>query len=187
MQKYHLKVASGFKTAMDMYNNKLLLCTEVAHKLLNLNTVNEMMEKFMYDHGIEGYKQRCLDYFVGLTVMTGYNNKTYRIDDISWDECPTDSFAKKNGESITFIRYYWDQYNIRIKNEKQPLLISLQKERIRKPDQVDVKTDGDAEAAAATTSSKNSPPLVIKLVPELCVLTGQLHFLNIISFCFTFY
>lgn len=39
-------------------------------------------------------------------VLTRYNNRTYRIDDIDWDRTPRDSFTLASGEEITFVDYY---------------------------------------------------------------------------------
>lgn len=36
-----------------------------------------------------------------------YNRKTYRIDDISWNKSPEDTFKKSDGSMITFKDYYW--------------------------------------------------------------------------------
>jgi aubergine-like protein len=157
IQKYHLKVAAGYKASMDIYENKLLLCTEIAHKLINYDTVWNVMERFYRDSPLESYKKKCIDYLVGQTVMTNYNKKTYKIDDIIWDQKPADSFEKRNGESITFIKYYKEHYNITIREEHQPLLVCLQKNKDK--------------------NNKDKPgsdqPVQIKLIPELCALTGN--------------
>ena len=153
MQRYGLKIAPGYKASLDVYGNKLLLCTEVTHKLFNFNTVWQEMERF-YREGNESYKQKCLDRFVGLTVMTQYNKKTYKIDDIAWDVTPTHTFEKK-GKSISFIQYYMDQYSIRIKEQDQPLLLSLVKNKDKRPGKEKVVTEQ-----------------TVYLIPELCVLTG---------------
>lgn len=42
---------------------------------------------------------------LGIIILTDYNNKTYRIDDIDFTRKVSDSFDTKNG-SITFIDYY---------------------------------------------------------------------------------
>ncbi len=68
---------------------------------------------------------------------------------------PSDSFEKKDGKSITFEEYYWNQYNIRIKDRKQSLLVSLPKLRAR-------------------DKAKNLPNKPILLVPELCIITGKI-------------
>ena len=55
---------------MDIYANKLLLCTELAHKLINDMTVMNVIEDLFSKNGNEGGKAACLDYLVGQTVMT---------------------------------------------------------------------------------------------------------------------
>lgn len=49
------------------------------------------------------FKQKCL----GITVLTNYNNKTYRIDDVDFAITPASTFTKK-GEEITIQQYYKD-------------------------------------------------------------------------------
>ncbi len=65
-----------------------------------------------------------------LIISIRYNNKTYKIDDISWEEHPTDSFSKKDGSSITFKEYYTQMYNYTPTDDKQPLLISNPKKKV---------------------------------------------------------
>ena len=93
MSNYGLKIAPGYKASLDMYGERMLLCTEVTHKLFNFDTVWDQMNRIYSDGGgqIESYKQNCLEKFVGLTVMTSYNKKTYKIDDIAWDIRPSDT------------------------------------------------------------------------------------------------
>ena len=157
MPKYHLKIASGYKATMDRYGSKLLLCTEVAHKLLNFETVWEVMAKFLRESRPEEYKQRCFDHFVGQTVMTSYNKKTYRIDDIDWETTPADAFPTRKGDTLKFTQYYWDHYNIRIREEKQPMLVTMPKL---------------SKQEKEMNKKNNVTPGPILLVPELCVLTG---------------
>lgn len=84
--------------------------------------------------------------------ISRYNNKTYRIDDIEWDQNPTNTFPLKNGEAISYVQYYKSQYNIEIKNLKQPLLISHKKVRVF----------GKKEKETQTCS----------IIPEISYLTG---------------
>ena len=54
-----------------------------------------------------GFQDECVKSLVGCVVLTRYNNKTYRIDDIVWDKSPRHTFPCKNtGESMSFIDYY---------------------------------------------------------------------------------
>jgi len=93
MANYGLKIAPGYKASLDMYGERMLLCTEIAHKLFNFNNVWEDMNRIYSEGGsqLDSYKQKCLEKYVGLTVMTSYNKKTYRIDDIAWDIKPSDT------------------------------------------------------------------------------------------------
>lgn len=47
------------------------------------------------------FRQRVL----GMTVLTGYNNKTYRIDDIDFSKTPSSMFPRRNTE-ISIREYY---------------------------------------------------------------------------------
>ena len=72
MSKYHLKVATGYKASMDIYSSKLLLCTEIAHKLINDMNVWNVIEDIFQKNGPQAGKAACIDYLVGQTVMTKY-------------------------------------------------------------------------------------------------------------------
>lgn len=89
--------------------------------------------------------------FTGKVVLTRYNNKTYRIDDIMFDQKPSDSFPHHDGE-ITYAEYYKKNHNIIIQDAGQPLLLN----------RMEVRISGEAEKRE----------LNICLVPELCYLTG---------------
>lgn len=68
------------------------------------------------------YRERAMNEIIGTSVLTRYNNKTYRIDDIAWDKTPRCTFMK-NGEEISLIDYYKQQWKIEIDDYKQPLLV----------------------------------------------------------------
>lgn len=42
---------------------------------------------------------------IGTVVLTDYNNKTYRVDDVDFKASPTAKFPTKDGE-ISYIEYY---------------------------------------------------------------------------------
>lgn len=83
--------------------------------------------------------------------MTRYNNKCYRVDDVVFDKSPKDTFPHGDGE-ISYIDYYKKQYNIDIRDLKQPMLISRKEVRI--------------------SGEREKREYVFLLVPELCFLTG---------------
>lgn len=65
---------------------------------------------------------------IGTSVLTRYNNRTYKIDDIDWENNPKFSFMKGD-QQMTLIDYYKQHYEILIKDETQPLLIHRSKEK----------------------------------------------------------
>lgn len=52
------------------------------------------------------FQDECTKQLVGSVVMTRYNNRTYRVDDIDWDKSPKDTFTLASGQQITFVEYY---------------------------------------------------------------------------------
>ena len=78
-----------------------------------------------------------------MTVVTRYNQKTYRIDRVDFAQSPATSFDK-NGTPTSYADYYKTRYNETIKDQNQPLLINK-----------DRRTGNE-----------------VALIPELCQLTG---------------
>lgn len=51
------------------------------------------------------YRTAAQRKLLGQVVLTDYNNKTYRIDDIEFDKSPSHTFDTKAGP-VSFIDYY---------------------------------------------------------------------------------
>ena len=49
---------------------------------------------------------------LGQVVITCYNNRTYMIDNIAWDLAETNTFNGEKEESISYMQYYTDKYNL---------------------------------------------------------------------------
>lgn len=64
---------------------------------------------------------------------------------------PNSTFMR-NGKEISFKKYYQDNYNISIKDNSQPLLLSVQKQKDSEGKKVDFH---------------------VYLIPELCKVTGM--------------
>lgn len=43
---------------------------------------------------------------IGSTVLTRYNNQTYRIDDVDEDSNTRSTFRKKDGSVISYVDYF---------------------------------------------------------------------------------
>lgn len=147
--KYNLEVWPGYVTAIDEYEGGIQLCLDNSHRVLRTVTVHEMMHN-MIKTNPENYKQMVINAVIGQTVLTRYNNRTYRIDDINWNASPSSSFSGHENKQITFMEYYRVQYGIKVKDPKQPMLVCRMK-----------RLQGEQETE-----------IEICLVPELSYLTG---------------
>ncbi|XP_069136145.1 piwi-like protein 1 [Argopecten irradians] len=149
--QHKLRVVPGFITSILQYENKAMLCADISHKIMRIDTVLDMMYDIYNtnDRSGESFVERCTKKFVGSIVLTRYNNKTYRVDDIDWDKNPNSTFSGRGGE-ISFKEYFKKSYDRTIIDDTQPMLVSR-----TKPKEV-----------------RMGRPEKILLVPELCILTG---------------
>ncbi|GAA6087858.1 piwi-like protein 1 isoform X1 [Tachysurus ichikawai] len=148
--QHRLTIWPGFVTNILQYESSIMLCLDVSHKVLRSETVLDFMCSLRQQCGDQRFVDVCTKELVGVVVLTKYNNKTYRVDDIAWDHTPNNTF-KKGDTDISFKDYYMKQYNLQITDENQVLLVSH------------VKRMGPSGAP---------PPGPALLVPEFCYLTG---------------
>lgn len=52
------------------------------------------------------FRQAVTKALIGGVVLTKYNNKTYRIDDILWDQNPRGTFRYHDNQTISYVDYY---------------------------------------------------------------------------------
>jgi len=149
--QYKLELWPGYVTSIRQHESQILLCCEVSHKILRTDTVLDQIEEVHKRSGGAGNFHASVEKaLLGAIVITRYNNKTYRIDEIAWDKHPTDEFEGRNGEKMSYLKYYTERYNRSIRDPKQPLIISMPKVRDER-------------------SGVSGP---IYLIPELCNMTG---------------
>ncbi|XP_026198320.1 piwi-like protein 1 isoform X2 [Anabas testudineus] len=148
--QHRLTIWPGYTTTILQYESSIMLCTDVSHKVLRSETVLDFMGNLRQQCGNQRFPEICAKELIGLIVLTKYNNKTYRIDDIAWDHTPNNTF-KRGDTDISFKNYYKTQYGLDITDGNQVLLVSH------------VKRMGPSGAP---------PPGPAMLIPELCYLTG---------------
>lgn len=153
--QHRLEVWPGYVQSVAEYEGGLLLNCDASFRVLRTISARDVLFE-VYNASPKDYKMKAVHALVGSVVMTRYNNKTYRVDDISWDLKPTSTFSSRNGEEISYMDYYKKMYNIDISDTAQPLLIHRPRER-----------KGAPRAEAGEEEER-----LICLVPELCNLTG---------------
>lgn len=147
LREHGLQLWPGYQTAIRQHEKDILLCAEIAHKVMRMETVYDILTKCT--KSCPDYQEEFRRQVLGLTVLTDYNNKTYRINDVDFSKNPTKTFKCKE-KDVSFVEYYYQKYHIRIRDSNQPLLISIAKEREVRGGQSDI----------------------IILIPELCRPTG---------------
>lgn len=145
--EYRLELWPGYKTSIRQHENDILMCCEITFKVMRMETVYDLLRSCQQQS--QDFRNVFARQVIGCIVLTKYNNKTYRIDDIDWNKNPAHKFGYK-GTEVSFAEYMFSKYQIQIHDLKQPLLISKAKAR-------------DVRAGMAE---------VINLIPEVCYLTG---------------
>lgn len=126
LDSFKLEIWPGYQTSIRQHERDILLCAEIAHKVMRTESVYQILSKCIQEAG--DYQTRFKREVVGIIVITDYNNKTYRVDDIDFSSSPNSKFSTKDGE-ISYIQYYKKRYNITIRDYNQPLLVSRPTER----------------------------------------------------------
>ncbi|KAI4495423.1 hypothetical protein M0802_008637 [Mischocyttarus mexicanus] len=119
--QHHLEVWPGYITAINEYEGGLKLYIDIKHRILRMETVYDLIMA-VHKKNPARYKEEIMCEINGSSVLTRYNNKSYRIDDIAWDKNPMFEFKRKD-ETITIIDYYKNHWSLEIKDKNQPLLI----------------------------------------------------------------
>ncbi|KAM6191329.1 piwi-like protein 2 [Sarcoramphus papa] len=151
LQHYRLQIWPGYSVSIRKKDGGLFLLVDAIHKVIRSDSVLNFMHT-IYKQSLSSFQDECTKQLVGNVVITRYNNRTYRIDDIDWNKTPRDSFTLASGEEITFVDYYSKAYGITIRELDQPLLVHRPKEK-------------------QTPEGKRRLDMVL-LVPELTFMTG---------------
>lgn len=149
LPEYKLELWPGYLSSIRQHERDILMCVEITNKVMRLETLGDILNNY-YQSSPERYRDNFCNTVIGTVVLTGYNNNTYRIEDVDFSTTPSDTFPLKNGDKITYIDYYQRKYGIRIRNAKHPMLVTRSKPKNRQAE------EGDR----------------VYLVPELCRATG---------------
>jgi aubergine-like protein len=144
----------GFTTGVNQYESGLMLVLNTTFKLAHTRTVMHAMEGLHQRSrgNNDAFQKECLRSFVGNIVVTTYNMKRYKVDDLDFSMNPASTFETKKGP-VSFADYYKEKYDCTVRDMNQPLIIS-------QPKKSDVRR-GFAQ--------EDQP---ILLIPELCIVTG---------------
>lgn len=123
---HKLEIWPGYTTSIRQHEQDILLCAEITHKIMRTDTLLQILIKCSQESG--DYQNLFKKEVVGMVVLTDYNNKTYRIDDVDFNQTPMSKFNTRD-EQITYLEYYTKRYKLTIRDKKQPLLVSRPTEK----------------------------------------------------------
>lgn len=103
MPTLRLEIWPGYITSIRQHEEDILVCAEISHKVMRSETVLDVLNRIRNEH--RDFKVKAEQLLLGATVLTKYNNKTYRIDEISFDVKPSDTF-KQRDRDVSYIDYY---------------------------------------------------------------------------------
>jgi aubergine-like protein len=59
-------------------------------------------EEMVYQNP-NNYRNAVQKTIIGVSVLTRYNNRVYRIDDIDWNQSPNSTFLDHRGENVSIV------------------------------------------------------------------------------------
>lgn len=87
---------------MRQHERNILLNVDLSFKFMRTDTVYDLLMQCNQGNIRKEFQASV----IGSIVLTSYNNKTYRIDDVDFDSTPTSTFKKADGTEISFQQYF---------------------------------------------------------------------------------
>lgn len=148
--QHKLEIWPGYVTGVHYQEDGVMLSLDVSHRVLRCQTIYDLFADISRERR-GPFKDAAIKAVVGSCVLTRYNNKAYRVDDILFEQTASSTFTDHKGAEISYIQYYKDAYGIKITDPQQPLLLhKVKKKELREQGQTKV----------------------LCLIPELCYMTG---------------
>lgn len=166
-----LTIWPGYALSCDEYDEGLMLMLDTSHRVLFDTKVSDLLRRIRMScdqHSEQNFKDLVYKSLLGAIVLTPYNQKTYTINEIDFDQTPMNTFKNSNNRDVTYVEYYKTNHGLDIQDLNQPLLISRKNRKM-------IAKNGRVEQEEIT----------ICLIPELSQLTGltdEMRKDNMVSF-----
>ena len=103
-----MEIWPGYVTSIRQHENKILMCVEITHKVLRTDTVLDLYKTTRErPNGNNIFLRRIICQI----VLTNYNQRTYRVDDVDFNCNPDSIFTLKTGEHVSYKEYILKVYN----------------------------------------------------------------------------
>eukprot|EP00301_Raphidiophrys_heterophryoidea_P018900 c3892_g1_i2.p1 GENE.c3892_g1_i2~~c3892_g1_i2.p1 ORF type:complete len:425 (-),score=80.54 c3892_g1_i2:1223-2497(-) len=124
VKRYNLEIWPGFTSSIMNLQKGVMLNADICRKVVRQESALDVLRKVQTEAGGRGFEDKAKSAIVGMVILTSYNNRTYRIKDIDFHRTPLEKFEGKDKKSISLMEYYETKYSLRIRDQRQPLLIA---------------------------------------------------------------
>lgn len=100
----------GYYTSMRQHERLILLNCDIKFKIMRLDNVYDLLLECQSSSSKQEFQAKV----IGCIVLTNYNNKTYRVDDVDFNSSPLSTFTLKDGTKLSYVEYYKQRYNLKI-------------------------------------------------------------------------
>lgn len=144
----NLKLWPGYRISIEPAQSGLRLSVDVCHRVLETRSVRRFMDERwdqlyqtvtsknpnMSEDAFTGiFEKNVKDELIGRAVLTLYNKRVWRVDDVDFKQGINDTFQQNDGNNISYKDYVKQRYNVDAASEFKGLLVNLPK--MRKMDQ----------------------------------------------------
>lgn len=149
--RFNLSLWPGYINSIRQHERSILMCAEITTKVMRKDTALELARAcYQSSKDAQAFQDTFKKTIIGTSVMTKYNDRNYRVDDVDFKVNPMSEFDTKDGGKMKYVDYYQNKYNVKITDLRQPLLISKSKAK----------------------EIRSGQKEFVYLVPELCQMTG---------------
>jgi aubergine-like protein len=128
--QYSLELWPGCVTSVLPALGGTSLVCDISHKTVRLDSILTTIERFRTGYRTAGNWRAAAEAdLCKATIITRYNNCSYRLERIDWDRTPMDKFEWEGHGRVTFAEYVLRIYNKKCINVSQPMLIASRKAR----------------------------------------------------------
>ena len=99
----------------------ILLHCDTSNRVMRTRTVLDIITD-IFTKNKDTYQEEAKKQLVGSYVVTRYNNRTYKVDDIDFEMNPKSEFIDHLNNSVSFVDYYRSAYKIDLKDIGQPMV-----------------------------------------------------------------
>ena len=149
IEQHRLEVWPGWLTSIQQLDGGMKLSVDATFRVLRLQTVRDIMIELRGRNPGSRLKEVMEQELVGTIIMTRYNNRSYRVDEIDLTAKPSSTFVKSDGTELTYAAYMRQQWNVTVQDMNQPMIVNRPKPK---------------------RGQEVADP--VYLIPELCVTTG---------------